>query len=377
MASERKQRAHGFGRVHALEMKSRLVLSHALTLAALALVGCSTAQKQLADAHLAASEVKTNFTALPETVTSFGAVTANGWLYVFGGHKGERHEYSAEMVSGSFHRMRLSEGRVWESLPSAAPAQGLPLVTHDGYIYRIGGMAARNPVSAKQDLYSMTVVQRFDPRRERWEETTPLPAPRSSHDAVVIGNKLYVAGGWQLTGGTNKALWPADALVLDLGNPRAGWREFPQPFQRRALALAALGSRVYCIGGMNSDNQTTLTVDIYDTSTGQWTKGPDLPAGKHKGFSCSAIAQNGRIYASAFKGDLLRLSADEKSWEVVGKLEHPRMSHRLVTAGATQLIALGGEDGEDKRPDLELLTPAATPVVAGQGNPTTSTALAQ
>jgi len=31
-----------------------------------------------------------------------------------------------------------------------------------------------------------------------------------------------------------------------------------------------------------------LAVDIYEPSTGQWTKGPDLPAGKHKGFSCSS-----------------------------------------------------------------------------------------
>ncbi|MCI0747165.1 MAG: hypothetical protein L0Y58_17315 [Verrucomicrobia subdivision 3 bacterium] len=346
-------------------MKLRLVVRHLLALAALALSGCSTPPRQFSAAPSAASEIRTNFTTLPETVTSFGAVTAEGWLYVFGGHKGERHEYSADMVSGSFHRLQLSEGRVWEPLPSAAPAQGLPLVAHDGYIYRIGGMAARNSASAKRDLYSMTLVQRFDPRRGRWEEFAPLPAPRSSHDAVVVGNRLYVAGGWQLTGGTNKAIWPASALVLDLANPRAGWREFPQPFQRRALALAALGSRVYCIGGMNDDNQTTLAMDIYDTSTGRWTKGPDLPAGKHKGFSCSAVAQNGRIYASAFQGDLLRLAPDERSWEVVGRLQYPRMSHRLVTAGTSQLIALGGEDGEDKRPDLELLTPAATPKLAG------------
>jgi N-acetylneuraminic acid mutarotase len=355
-------------------MKLLLVLCHILALAGLALSGCSTAQSRFSDAHSAASEIRSNFTALPETVTSFGAVTADGWLYVFGGHKGERHEYSADMVSGSFHRLRLSEGRVWQPLPSAATAQGLPLVAHDGYIYRIGGMAARNPAGAKQDLYSMTLVQRFDPQLGRWEETTPLTAPRSSHDAVVIRNKLYVAGGWQLTGGTNKEVWPANALVLDLANPRAGWREFPQPFQRRALALAALGSRVYCIGGMNSDNKTTLDVDIYDTSTDQWTKGPDLPAGKHKGFSCSAIAQNGRIYVSAFKGDLLRLAPDERSWEIVGRLQYPRMSHRLVAAGATQLIALGGEDGEDKRPELELLTPATTPILAGQATATQASA---
>jgi N-acetylneuraminic acid mutarotase len=149
--------------------------------------------------------------------------------------------------------------------------------------------------------------------------------------------------------------------VLDLSNTAAGWCEFSQPFQRRALALAALGSRLYCIGGMDSDNETTLAVEIYETATGQWTKGPDLPAGKHKGFSCSAIAQNGHIYASTYKGDLLRLAVDERSWEVVGRLQNPRMSHRLVTAGTTQLIALGGEDSEGKTPSLELLSPATVP----------------
>ncbi len=314
--------------------------------------------------------VKTVLAPLPETVTSFGAVTADGYLYAFGGHKGERHEYSVEMVSGSFQRLKLSDGRGWESLPSATPGQGQPLVARGGFIYRVGGMAARNHADAKQDLYSMTLVQCFDPKSGRWEDVAPLPAPRSSHDAVVVGDKLYVAGGWQLTGGTNKPAWPANALVLDLAHPQSGWKAFPQPFQRRALALATLGSQVFCIGGMDSNNKPTLAVDIYNTATCQWTKGPDLPPGEHEGFSCSAIAQDGRIYANAFQGDLLRLSTDERSWEVVGRLEHPRMAHRLVTAGTMQLIALGGEDGEDKRPDLELLTPAATPKVAATNTQT-------
>lgn len=303
---------------------------------------------------------------MPEAVTSFGAVTAGGWLYVFGGHTGKRHDYSADKVSGAFHRLRLSDGRAWEKLPASAPGQGLPLVSHGRHIYRVGGMAARNPSGTKQDLYSTTVVQRFDPRRGEWQDFVSLPAPRSSHDAVVVGDKIYVAGGWQLSGASSKAVWPATALVLDLANPGAGWREFPQPFQRRALAMAALGTRIFCIGGMDSDNESTLAVDIYDTATGQWTKGPNLPAGRHKGFSCSAVAQDGRIYASAFKGELLRLAPDERSWEVLGGLQHRRMSHRLVAAGATQLIALGGEDGQQKRPELELLTPSTIGQAAAQ-----------
>ena len=43
----------------------------------------------------------------------------------------------------------------------------------------------------------MADVARFDPKTKQLESLTQLPEPRSSHDAVVIGDKLYVAGGWQ------------------------------------------------------------------------------------------------------------------------------------------------------------------------------------
>jgi len=308
---------------------------------------------------------------LPETITSFGAVTHDGWLYVFGGHKGKRHDYTAEMVSGSLLRLKLKGGKTWETLPSAPPGQGLALVACGHYLYRIGGMAARNHEGQQEDLYSLSLVQRFDLRKQRWEDVAPMPEPRSSLDAVVIGSKLYVAGGWNLTGGTNEPIWHTNSLVLDLAHPQAGWKTFAQPFQRRALALAALGVRLYCIGGMDSDNEPTLAMDVYDTFTGQWSKGPDLPLGKYKGFGCSAIAQNGRIYATAFKGDLLQLSPDGNSWEVIGRLEQPRITHRLVTAGKKQLVVLGGEDGrENKTPGLELLTPAAKPLTVE--HPTTA-----
>lgn len=107
----------------------------------------------------------------------------------------------------------------------------------------------------------------------------------------------------------------------------------------------------------DSDNKKTLAVEVHDIATGMWSKGPELPEGKNKGFGCSAITQDGHVYANAFKGDLLRLSKDGQSWEVVGRLEYPGIAHRIVTAGKSQIIALGGEDGEHKRPELEFLSP--------------------
>ena len=333
----------------------KLTLNCSLLAPALALLltGCATTPQ---------SAVKTPLAPLPEAVTSFGAATAGDWLYAFGGHKGERHDYSAAMVRGSFYRLNLRDGKSWEELPDATPGQGQPLVAHGEFIYRTGGMAARNAAEEKENLHSLDLVQRFNPQTLQWENLPALPAVRSSHDAAVVGDKLYVIGGWQLTGSTKEAIWPANALVLDLKNPSAGWQEFSQPFQRRALAVATVGARIYVVGGMDSNNKPSSAVEIYDTATGQWSKGPELPPGPAKGFACSAIAQAGRVYLNQFQGDLLRLSADGTAWEKVGRLEHPRMAHRIVTAGTQQIIALGGEDGEDKRPDLELLTPSAKPL---------------
>jgi N-acetylneuraminic acid mutarotase len=299
---------------------------------------------------------------MPEAVTSFAAVTHDGWLYVCGGHKGERHDYNATQVSGAFHRLDLASGTTWETLPATAPGQGMPLVAHGNHIIRTGGMAARNNPGEKQDLISSAAVQRFNTQTLRWDTLPSLPEVRSSHDAVVVGDTLVVGGGWSLSGGTNAPAWPDHGVTLDLRNPEKGWKKFPQPFRRRALALAAVDSKVHFIGGMDSDNKPTLAVDIYDLTTGTWSKGPNLPEGRFKGFACSGIAQAGSIYANMFQGDLLRLTPGSTAWEKVGRVTHPRMAHRLVTAGDRQLIVLGGEDGEDKRPDLELLSPASLSV---------------
>ena len=292
---------------------------------------------------------------MPEAVTSFGAVSHDGWLYVCGGHKGERHEYSAPMVSGAFHRLQLAQGTTWEKLPDTLPAQGAPLAAHGTHVYRIGGMAARNTPGEKADLHSHATVTRYDIRRGAWEDYTPLPEPRSSHDAVFVGDTLYVAGGWTLSGAASKGRWLDTLLRLEPRSSQPRWEPIPQPFQRRALALASLGDRLYCLGGMDATGATLLSVDILDTRTGIWSKGPDLPPGPMKGFGCSAIAQAGRIHFSGMKGELHSLDAADSQWTLTGRLGNPRFFHRLLPAGSTHLVAAGGEDTEGKRNDLEVL----------------------
>ncbi|MBI2478948.1 MAG: DUF4198 domain-containing protein [Planctomycetia bacterium] len=77
------------------------------------------------------------YPAIPELVTSFGAAIVDDALYIYGGHTGDAHSYSAEAQA---------HPKAWEAVAEGAGAQGLALVAHGGKLYRIGGFTAKNKV---------------------------------------------------------------------------------------------------------------------------------------------------------------------------------------------------------------------------------------
>lgn len=315
---------------------------------------------------------------LPLPVASFGAAaTPSGNVYFYGGHSGVRHKYNKEEVHGDFfHWHQGMEG--WEKLAADEPAQGASLVATENGVLRIGGMAAKNSKEEKQDLWSSETAARFDLKDKKWHALPKMPERRSSHDSVLVGNTLYVIGGWALGGDTQKAMeaeWHNTYLTLDLSNPDAGWQEHPQPFERRALAVQVVGSKLYAIGGMNSDNDIINDVSILDTTTGEWSSGPSLPQNKLGGFGFAAIVHENRLFASGAAGMLLELRGNE--WVNVAKLQYPRFFHRLLPGGPGKLYAIGGESGRGKKAVPETIAlPAADSkplpdekVAAGAMNP--------
>lgn len=292
---------------------------------------------------------------LPEAVTSFGAVAHGGWVYIYGGHLGPRHEYSSNEVTGVCRRLSLMDGVTWETLASDVPAQSPGVVAKGKYLYRIGGMAARNPKGEKQDTFSHDSAARLDLLSNKWEPLPNLPEPRSSHDAWIVGNKIYVAGGWKMQGKDKKSEWLDSTLALDLSNPDAKWERIDQPFKRRGICMAAVGTKLYCIGGMDDEDATSSKVDVLDTATGKWSVGPVLPPARFKGFAASACIVDGRLYFNGFSGVVYRLSSAGDAWEEVGKVPTPRLSHRILPASPTRLIAIGGEGMEGKVSAIEIV----------------------
>jgi hypothetical protein len=295
---------------------------------------------------------------LPEPTSSFGAVAAGEYLYVYGGHIARTHTYSKQSMSGRFSRLKLDGDSGWERLADGPKLQGMNLSAYNNQIYRVGGMEARNPPGSPQDLHSVADVARFDPARATWEPLPPLPTPRSSHDVVVVGDMLYVLGGWAMSG-SSPSVWAESVDILDLSSPFPSWTSVPQPFKRRAFIVAAAGDRIYVLGGMDHQDKVQLAVDVFDVRTGTWSQGPTLPAGPMNGFSPAACTVDGRVYISLANGSVHRLRADGGGWEPVAA-NTPRIVHRLVPHEG-RILVLGGSAKGTNLDLIEAVEPLRPP----------------
>jgi uncharacterized GH25 family protein len=295
---------------------------------------------------------------LPAAVSSFGAVVSDGWLYVYGGHRARTHTYSTDAVLGTFRRLKLSDPKAWEELPSGPALQGLAVVAHGGKIYRIGGMQPRNKPSEKADNYSLPTCARFDPVTRKWESLPDLPEGRSSHDAVVVRDKLAVVGGWKMNGTGNEPRWHDTACVLNLAKTPLKWESIPQPFTRRALTAVAFADKVHVIAGMTQEGKIELTVNLFDPARNTWSTGPKLPEPIQNGFAAASCAADGRLYISPADGKLYRLSAPGDTWEKVGMLKQPRIAHRMVGGPDGRLIVLGGASKRGNVAPMESVSPS-------------------
>jgi hypothetical protein len=297
------------------------------------------------------------FPALPKGMTSAGAAVAGNNLYVFGGNYAGAHEFANEDQSGDLWKLNLSKPEKWELASTGPKLQGLGMVEYKGAAYRVGGFVATNKSGEKQNLISQNDFARLEVNGQ-WQPLASLPEPRSSHDAAMIGDTLYVAGGWNMQGGGSGAKWHDTALAMNLAAEKPEWKVIaPPPFRRRALALAAWNQKLVCIGGMTESGGPTTGTAIYDPAANEWIEGPALQGTAMDGFGSSAFGVAGGLFVTTSSGSIQRLGDDGKSWQFVGQLAHPRFFHRILPWHESNLVIVGGASMETgKTLELELLT---------------------
>ena len=293
---------------------------------------------------------------LKQGVTSLGAAAVDGTLYIYGGYQGAPHHYSMEGQSDRFLSLNMEKPTEWKTLPSGPKIQSLELVAHDGKLYRLGGFQALNKQGEDSNLQSLADVAVYNSAEKSWKTLTDLPEPRSSFDAVVMGDRVYVVGGWTLGGGQGSGKWLKTAWSADLTQRPLVWEPLAEPpFQRRAVAVAAYSGEIYAIGGM-ADGETTRRVDIYNPKSDKWRRGPDLNGEKDiHGFGAAAVGTDTGLYVSSLSGTVQRLTEGAEQWEVVADLDSPRFFHQMIAHDGKLWLVGGANMVEGKLPNVEVI----------------------
>ncbi|MGH7378434.1 MAG: Kelch repeat-containing protein, partial [Candidatus Methylomirabilales bacterium] len=123
------------------------------------------------------------------------------------------------------------------------------------------------------------------PLTGRWERRAPMRTARSEVAAAALGGRLYVVGGFGSGG----------AVVDEYDPPADAWREraaLPAPVHHPAAA--SLDGVLYVIGGYRNGWAPVADVFAYDPRSDRWTRRAPMPT--PRGALAAAVLE-GRIYA--------------------------------------------------------------------------------
>ena len=212
----------------------------------------------------------------------------NGKLYVMGGFNGE-------VAPGAYDAIRRVDvydpaANSWRRLRDMPFTE----ITHAGtavdgkYIWFVGNYRGDHPGPGNRAVY------RYDTSNDTWATMPSLPVDRGAGAAAIIGRTLHFVGGLGADRGADKT----DHFVLNLDNISTGWtRKASLPVGRNHLSAAAVGGKLYAIGGQTDEEENQSpksSVYAYNPAIDRWTQVASLPAARSH-TTQATFGHNGRI----------------------------------------------------------------------------------
>lgn len=168
---------------------------------------------------------------LPHARSHHSSVAVNGRLYVIGGKWQIQHGVEHPRPEVDVYDPETGS---WSSAAPLPTTRGLlATVAVENRIYAIGGQ------SILSDGWhgSLDTVEEYDPSLDTWGPATALPTPLREHASAVVGDRVYVLGGYDDASRVSATLVSAEACRGDLtGDGLVGLDDL-------AGMLAVFGSR--------------------------------------------------------------------------------------------------------------------------------------
>jgi N-acetylneuraminic acid mutarotase len=218
-----------------------------------------------------------NLAPFPEPSQEILGTAAGGKVYVFGGLGLANNEPPKGIVW--VYDEATDKWAKKKRMP--LPAHHVAVVEHGGKIYLFAGGAQAEP--GGMNWVPIDNAWEYNPVADTWRALPPVPTPRVSPVAALVGNKIYVLGGASVhpgqklvdisrAGGAPHRAVPTNE-VFDLTTQKWETRS-PMPTARDHAAVGVVNGKVYVLGGrVGSVNVTASPTDVveeYDPATDRW-----------------------------------------------------------------------------------------------------------
>lgn len=215
---------------------------------------------------------------MPAPAHHSAVATYEGKIYLFGGF------VHPEGLGGW-----SSVANVWAYDPATdswsaraampTPRGGAHAAVVGNRIYVIGGYTTSAHRGGAIGM-DMRLNEEYNPATDRWIEKQPMPTPRNHHAVGVIDGKIYVAGGRigaPFTGSSSHI------KMLEVYDPvKDMWARLqPMPTGRSGFGYGVVDDKLFVMGGEDEKGTVYKANEAYDPKTERWIKYPDMPVGKH------------------------------------------------------------------------------------------------
>lgn len=184
-----------------------------------------------------------------------------------------------------------------------------------------------------------------------WSPTTPLPQPRSLPGEALLGNRVYVIGGNDGFFQTSD-VWYA---TINGNGTLTSWTTVASlPHNLQGHQVVVVGNRIYVMGGYDGFSKQDAVYYTTINSNGSlsgWTTTTPLPEARTQG---AAVAFGSRIYYIGGQGQgpsappsstvfsaLVNPDGTTGSWSTATALPQARWTHRAALVGDT-IYVIGG-----------------------------------
>lgn len=157
------------------------------------------------------------------------------------------------------------------------PRGRLAVVAYGGRLYAIGGDTAAGVTG---------LVESYDPVANSWLSRATKPTAVANVGAAVIGDRIFVPGGYTAEGTASTVLEVYDP-ISDTWQTRA-----PLPSPLFAYAIAAVDNRLYVFGGWSGEKYVSVVYE-YDPSRDRWAVKTSMPTAR--GFASAGVI-DGKVY---------------------------------------------------------------------------------